>query len=78
MYSERKGIFDWMPVRSIWVIMSADAPGTRAIYVGFQGHHETKTIQLFEESSGKLFRLVANFVAVCHTAQRARWLTIAT
>lgn len=60
------------------MIMGAYVPGTRAIYVGFQGHHETKTIQLFGEFGGKLFRLVANFVVVCHIAQRVRWLTIAT
>lgn len=41
----------------------------------FRVTRETKTIQLF---GGKLFRLVANFVAVCHTAQGAWWLTIVT
>lgn len=54
-------------------------PKFRAVvYVGFQGHCETlretqqarTTIQLLGESGGKLFRLVANFVAVCHAAQR--------
>lgn len=59
-------------MRNTWLIMGLDMPGTRAIYVGFQGHRKTKTIQLLGESGGKLFRLAANSVAVCHAVQRRK------
>lgn len=58
------------------MIMGAKERG-RSMSV-FRVIRETKTIQLFGGFGGKLFRLVANFVAVCHAAQGAWWLTIVT